>query len=127
MSADESAGKWPQPPVYRVLLAESGLLVFATIAAWLVNATAGSSILIGGLIFLLPQAWFAWRVFRHRGAKAAAAVVQGFYRGEAAKFLLTGAAFAAVFAVVKPLDAVALFGAYIGLLVTNAVLMSRLK
>lgn len=116
----------PRPRVWRVLLAESGLLILAALGAGSMDPVAGRSLLLGGLVFLLPQAWFAWRVFRFRGAGAAREVVQGFYRAEAGKFLLSCAGFAAVFVSAWPLQAAVFFGAYIALYVVNGVLLSRL-
>lgn len=115
----------PRPPLWRLLAVQGGLLVVAAVAASLVDPLIGSSLLVGGLLFLLPHAWFGWRVFRHRGAGAAQQVLRGFHRAEAGKFLLTGAGFAMVFMVVRPLHAVAFFGAYIVLYVVNTVLLAR--
>ncbi len=117
----------PRPSLWRLLAAESGLLIAAAVATGLADPLAARSLLSGGLLFLLPQAWFGWRVFRYRGAGAAREVVRGFYRAEAGKFLLTCAGFAAVFVVVRPLDATAFFGAYIVLYVVNTVLLARLR
>ncbi len=117
----------PRPPLKRVLLAESGLLALVALGAGIMDSVTGKSLLIGGLIFLIPQSWFAWRVFRFSGASAAREVVQGFYRGEAGKFLLTTAGFASAFLVAVPLHAAALFGAYIALHVVHWLLLSRLK
>ena len=75
----------------------------------------------GGVVAILPQAWFAGRVFRGGragaelgGDKAAAALVVA-RRGMAAaggKFLLTAAGFVIVFAAVKPAAAWAVFAGY---------------
>ena len=127
MTSGKITSSLPRPPVWRVLLAESGLLILAALGAGSMDPVTGKSLLLGGLVFLLPQAWFAWQVFRFRGAGAARKVVDGFYRAEAGKFLLTCAGFATVFASVRPLHAVAFFGAYIVLYVVNAVLLSRLS
>ncbi len=115
----------PRPSLWRVWLAESGLLIVAAVATGLVDPLAGRSLLIGGLLFLVPQVWFGWRVFRHRGAAVAREVAHGFYRAETGKFLLTGAGFATVFVAVRPLHAAAFFGAYIALYVMNMVLLAR--
>ena len=115
----------PRPPLKRVLLAESGLLALVALGAGIMDSVTGKSLLIGGLIFLIPQSWFAWRVFRFSGAGAAREVVQGFYRGEAGKFLLTTAGFASAFLIAGPLQAAALFGAYIVLHVVHWLLLSR--
>jgi len=127
MNSGTMTSSLPRPPVWRVLLADSGLLILAALGAGLVDPVTGKSVLFGGLVFLVPQAWFARQVFRFRGAGAARRVVQGFYRAEAGKFLLTCAGFAAVFVVAKPLHAAAFFGAYIVLYVVNSVLLSRLR
>jgi ATP synthase protein I len=127
MSPAEPKTSLPRPPVYRVLLAEAGMLVLATLGAWTLDAIVARSILCGGLVYLAPQVWFAWRAFRFSGASSARLVVQGFYRGEAGKFLLTSLAFVAVFVMVRPLNAVAFFGAFVALSVVNPLLLSRLK
>lgn len=108
------------------MLAESGILALAALGVGVMDPVTGKSLLVGGLIFLIPQSWFAWRVFRFTGAGAAREVVQGFYRGEAGKFLLTTVGFASAFLVAGPLHAVALFGAYIVLHVVHWLLLSRL-
>ncbi len=127
MKSGRVTSSLPRPPVWRVLLAESGLLIATALGTALVDQVAGKSLLLGGLVFLVPQAWFAWRVFRFRGAGAASDVAQGFYRAEAGKFLLGCAGFAAVFVGVGPLHAPVFFGAYIVLYVVNGVLLSRLR
>lgn len=125
MKPGRITGSPPRPSLWRVWLAEFGLLIVAAVAAGLVDPLAGRSLLIGGLLFLVPQVWFGWRVFRHRGAAVAREVARGFYRAETGKFLLTGAGFAAVFVAVRPLHAAAFFGAYIALYVMNMVLLAR--
>jgi len=82
------------------------LLVISTVLTLLlVNRAAGLSVLAGAGIAVIGQGYFVWRAFRHAGAISAKQIVQGFYRGEAGKFLLTAALFATVFlayAAVKP-------------------------
>ena len=115
----------PKPPVHRVLLMEGAVVFLAAALVRRVDPVAGYSILLGGGLYLVPQAWFCLRVFRRQGARAVSEVVQGFYRGEAAKFLLAAAGFATVFVMVKPLHPLALFGAYVGLHILNTISMSR--
>ena len=116
----------PRRSIWRVLRLDAGLLVLATGAAALVEPDAGRSVAMGGLIFLLPHAWFAERVFRRQGARAAREVAQGFYRAEAGKFLVTAAGFAAAFASLGPGQAGLLLGAYGVLYVVNSVLLAAL-
>lgn len=114
----------PRPPVERVLLLDSVLLAAAVSLCWWSDALIGKSVLVGGLLFVLPHAWFSWRAFRYRGATASRDVVQGFYLAEAGKFLLTAAGFAMAFAFAGPLQAAVLLSAYIVLHVVNGVLQA---
>ena len=59
--------------------------------------TAGLSALLGGLVSVIPNAYFATQLFSHHGAQAAKKIVRGFYKGEAAKLFLTMILFALVF------------------------------
>jgi ATP synthase protein I len=70
------------------------------------------SLLYGGCIAVVPQAWFAWRVFQYRGARSAAQIARASYAGEVAKFVLTVSGFAAVFALARPITGWAVFAGY---------------
>ncbi|TBU92129.1 F0F1 ATP synthase subunit I [Phytopseudomonas dryadis] len=101
-------------PVFPVLMVQ--LLVVLVLAAvcwqWR-GAVAGYSGLCGGLIAWLPNLYFAHKAFRFSGARAAQAIVRSFYAGEAGKLILTAVLFALVFAGVRPLDALAVFGVFL--------------
>ena len=114
----------PRRPIWRVLLLEAVLLGAAVIAAWMVDPAMARAIAMGGLVFLLPQAWFAERVFRRQGARIAQEVTQAFYRAEAGKFLLTAAGFAVAFTVSGSAQAGVLLGTYVVLYVVNSVLLA---
>ena len=62
---------------------------------------------------MIPNGYFAFRVFAHQGAQSAARIVRAFYWGEAAKLGLTAAMFCLVFVLVRPLSVAALFGAFV--------------
>lgn len=64
---------------------------------------------LGGMIVVLPNCYFAFRAFRHRGARAARLIVRSFYAGAAGKMLLTAGMFTIVFVNLKPLNAPAVF------------------
>ena len=64
---------------------------------------------LGGVIVWLPNCYFAFRAFRHRGARAARLIVRSFYAGAAGKMLLTAGMFTLLFVNVKPLNAPAVF------------------
>ena len=90
---------------------------------WLVAGRAGGlSALAGGLICWLPNCWFAYRAFRHRGARAARRIVRAFYAGEVGKMFLTVLLFAAVFIRMGDrVDAPALFLAFAAVQLVNWV------
>jgi ATP synthase protein I len=75
------------------------------------------SVLSGGLIAILPQAYFAALTFRWRGARSARAIARSSYAGQVGKFLLSVAGFAAVFVALRPIDAPAVFAGYLAMLV----------
>lgn len=93
----------PQPlvdtnPALTQLRWQVRLLVIATVMTLLfASREAGLSLLAGAGIAVIGQSYFVWRAFRHAGAISAKQIVQGFYRGEAGKFMLTAALFATVF------------------------------
>ncbi|PZP20875.1 F0F1 ATP synthase subunit I [Pseudomonas kuykendallii] len=101
-------------PVFPVLIAQLVLLLIAASLLWLSRGSvAGYSGLCGGLIVWLPNLYFAHKVFRFSGARAAQAIVRSFYAGEAGKLILTAVLFALTFAGVKPLEPLALFGVFL--------------
>jgi len=114
----------PRRPVWRVLLLDAGLLTIAAAAAWMANPDIALAMTAGGLVFLLPQAWFAERVFRRQGARAAHEVTQAFYRAEAGKMLLTAAGFAVFFSQFGAAQAAWLLVTYVVLYVVNSVLLA---
>jgi ATP synthase protein I len=115
-----------KPPT-RTLAATQAVatLVLAGAATLLLGPVAGYSALLGGLISLAANAWFARKVFSHSGARAVETVVRNAYLGELSKLILTGTAFALVFVLVDPLSAPGLFGGFI--LVHGAGLLALVR
>ena len=85
------------------------------------------SVLLGGLISIVPNSYLASLAYRFTGARAASDVAGSLYRGEVGKFVLTAVMFALVFVMVKPLSAPALFAAFILTTVLNWVLVLRMS
>lgn len=107
----------PRPPVHRISLVQLLVLPLPVWLAWQVSgALVAQSVLAGALIAILPQAWFAARLFRFRGARATPQVLQSALSGEVGKFFLSVAGFAAVFALMRPVHAAGVFGGYIAML-----------
>ena len=103
----------------------SFLLLAVTITLWFDDVIA-YSVFIGGLIFIIPNMYFAFYAFRYRGARIAQLVVMSFYRGQIGKFLLSSVGFAIAFTLVQPLNVLSVFSAYIVLTVIQCVRLQGL-
>ena len=108
-----------RPPVHRITLAQLALLGLLSLGALAVNEVVAYSVLGGGLVAIVPQAYFALLAFRWRGAQSARAIARSSYAGVMGKFLLSIAGFAPVFAVVRPINGPAVFVGYLVMLVAQ--------
>jgi ATP synthase protein I len=89
---------------------------------WLLRGQVSAvSVLCGGLVAILPQAYFAARAFRWRGASAARQIARASYAGEIGKFILSVAGFALVFAAVRPIEGAAVFIGYLAMLLIQII------
>lgn len=102
-------------PNHRRLLQAQGLaiIVMAVLGFAVGGQKAAISAATGGLICLLPNLYFVWRVGSQRAGRQARRFVSTFYRAEAGKFGLTVALFALVFVTVPPSNPAFFFGAYV--------------
>jgi len=108
-------------PAFPVLLWQAFTCVGAALVLLLSKGpVAGYSGLLGGLVALVPNAYFAYRVYRYSGARSVRAIVGELYAGEAGKLILTAALFVSVLMAVKPLEVAALFGCYLAVLAVGA-------
>ncbi len=108
-----------RPPVHRITLTQLALLALLCMGLLAFDKVVAYSVLCGGLIAIVPQAYFATLAFRWRGAQSARAIARSSYAGVMGKFLLSIAAFALVFAVVRPIDGPAVFMGYLAMLVAQ--------
>ena len=109
--------KIARPPVHRITLAQLMVLVPLCLILLAFGEVTAYSVFYGGLIAIVPQAYFAALAFRWRGARSAAAIARSSYAGEIGKFFLSVAVFAAVFAALRPIDGLAVFAGYLVMLV----------
>ena len=109
------------PPVHRIPLAQLAILLPLCLALLARDRVCAYSAFWGGLVAIVPQAYFAALAFRNRGARAARAMARSGYAGEVGKFILSAAGFAAVFATLRPIDAPAVFGGFLGMLAVQIV------
>lgn len=110
-----------KPPVYRISLAQMAVLIPACALLMVWDRVWGVSALCGALVAVLPQAWFATRIFRRSGARSAKVVAQAGYAGEVGKFLLSAVGFAAVFILLRPVSGAAVFAGYLVMLAIQIV------
>ena len=117
-----------RPPIHRITLAQLALLAPLCLILLAYDEVCAYSVGSGGLIAILPQAWFARMAFRRRGASAAREIARSGYAGEVGKFALSVAGFALVFALVRPIDGPAVFAGYLAMLalqITGSWLLLR--
>ena len=85
----------------RLFLAQlSTVLMMSIIALFISCLHSSASVFIGGLVSILPTAYFAKIAFKYNGACAAQQIVRSFYKGEAIKMLLTISVVALIFKMV---------------------------
>ena len=93
-------------------------LVIAALCAVLYSGNAATSALLGGMVCVVPNAYFARKLFKYQGARSAKQIVNSFYKGEAMKIVLSILLFTAVFVWVK-ITPLAFFASYIMILMTH--------
>lgn len=97
-----------------MLIVQFATMFLVALVAWLIRGQVGGySAMLGGFICWLPSCYFAYRAFRYKGARAAEKIIRSMYAGEVGKMFLTMAFFTIVFVRVRPLDALALFMAFV--------------
>ena len=106
-----------RPPVHRITLAQLGLLVPLCLLLLALDKVVAYSVFSGGMIAIVPQAYFATLAFRWRGARSTQAIARSSYVGEIGKFFLSVAGFAVVFAALRPINGLAVFAGYLAMLV----------
>lgn len=115
-----------RPPLGKMFGALAVLLGIVCAGLAIFDVVLAYSALLGGAIWLMPNLYFARQAFRFRGARAAPHIARALYLGETGKFVLTVVAFGVVFAAIEPLNAPALWVAYIGMMIAGAALSHRL-
>ena len=100
------------------LIQLSVTLVFAALCALVYGTNAASSALLGGMVCIVPNAYFASKLFKYQGARSARQIVNSFYKGEALKIVISIFLFTAVFLLFK-ITPLAFFASYIMVLMTH--------
>ena len=116
-----AGAKIKRPAVYRISIIQLLVLLGASLILLVCGIEWASSVLSGGLIAVLPQAYFAARTFRWRGARSAQSIARSSYGGVVGKFIFSAAGFAVVFVMVRPINGLAVFAAYIAMLLIQII------
>ena len=99
--------------IKRLLIGQLVLTGFMTLVfAGAQGVQSAYSAVLGGVVCILPNLYFALKLFRYDGAQAAGNIIKAFYKGEAAKLLITIALFALIFKFI-PIEALAFFVTFI--------------
>ena len=110
-----------RPPVHWITFLQLALLISLCLCVLAFDIVLAYSVLSGGLIAIVPQAYFALLAFRWRGARSARAIARSSYVGQLGKYVLSIAGFALVFAVLRPLNGPAVFVGYLSMLSTQII------
>lgn len=94
------------------------LVAYSVLYGLFLSGNAAKSALLGGLVYLIPNAYFAIKLFKYQGARAARQIVNSFYKGEALKIGLSVFLFTAVFIWCK-ITPLAFFSSYVLVLMTH--------
>ena len=115
----------PKPPLNKVALYQLAILLPVYGALSLLDSRLANSVLVGALIQIVPQAWFAKQAFKHSGASQASLVVSAIYRGQTGKLILTAALLITAFTLFKHWNYFALFAAFVAMIPLQFVFTKR--
>ena len=103
----------PKPELLKATMYQLAVLLVLVVMISMTDKLMAVSALMGGLIQILPQAWFSWQAFKYAGASNVDKVVQSMYRGELGKVVMTATLFAILFTVDKQWNYLALFTTFL--------------
>ena len=114
------------PPVYKIILVQLvATLLFAATFLMFSDTGIAVSILLGGLVSVVPNSYFVGQAVRYSGASNARNIVKSFMKGEMGKMSLTVVLFAAIFSFVEGINPAALVTGFIAVQFAG-ILMSGL-
>lgn len=105
-----------RPPVFRITVLQFLVLAISSALIAGLEFVWAYSVFSGGLVAILPQAYFAAGAFRWHGALSAQAIARSSYAGMVGKFVFSAAGFAVIFATLRPISGLAVFVGYLAML-----------
>ena len=106
----------PKPELLKATMYQLAVLLVLVVMISMTDKLMAVSALMGGLIQILPQAWFSWQAFKYAGASNVDKVVQSMYRGELGKVVMTATLFAILFTVDKQWNYIVLFTTFLAMI-----------
>ena len=119
-------GSIPKPAIHKVSLIQLAILLLACLGILGFDGTLAISAFCGGLIAVVPNAYFSSYAFRYTGATQTPNVVRAFYQGQLGKFLLNMTGFAVVFTLYKSVNPAALFISFFAMVLLGVFISSRI-
>jgi|TARA_B110000908_G_scaffold126534_1_gene148419 ATP synthase protein I len=105
------------PPVGRIARTQALILLVVVVGLAPLDAVTSFSVLIGGIIQIVPQAYFSLLAFRYVGARQAPKILRAIQKGETGKLLITALLFGLSFSFLSPLDIPVLFLTYCAMII----------
>lgn len=113
--------------VQKVVLLETVALLLPVAIFWVYQPPSARSALWGGVVFLVPNAYFTFYAFRYSGSQSALSVALSFHRGQVGKLVLVAVGFALAFRFVQPLHVWYLFFGYLYMLIVHIVVAAKIS
>ena len=106
----------PKPELLKATINQLAVLLLLVAMISITDKLMAVSALMGGLIQILPQAWFSWQAFKYAGASNVDKVVRSMYRGELGKVVMTATLFAILFTVDKQWNYIVLLTTFLAMI-----------
>ncbi|RDH82719.1 MAG: hypothetical protein DIZ80_10595 [endosymbiont of Galathealinum brachiosum] len=99
--------------IKKIVFIQFAASLMAGFVTWLIYPSLAISVLTGSLIASLTNVYFAWKVFSRQKEAKSSEILVTYYGAEVGKIILTVMLFVTAFSVIKPLNVVAMMGAYL--------------
>ncbi|HSG02284.1 MAG TPA: ATP synthase subunit I [Marinobacterium sp.] len=111
-----------QKRYFKLLKYQSFVLALCCVLILFFDFVAAYSALLGGLLYLIPNAWHAWKHFNTPSAESPNRALAELYAGQIWKMALMASLFALIFVLVEPLSGFSLFVVLLLMQVSHLVL-----
>ncbi len=110
----------------QILAVELTALVFFVLVIWLVEPIWVLSVLSGGMVHVIPSAYFTLATLSTVGSREPYRFLSAFMRGHTGKMILAAAGFAVAFRMLEALHTPSFFITYCVLMLIHAIAAAKL-